>query len=59
MELSAAELAAVAAGPFSDPIIQEYTIDRPLAAAFDWLIEVGLRRVSPITWGERHWKHWR
>ncbi len=43
MELSAAELAAVAAGPFSDPIIQEYTIDRPLAAAFDWLIEVGLR----------------
>ena len=43
MDLSAPDLAAVAAGPFSDPIIQEYAIDRPLATAFDWLIEVGLR----------------
>ncbi|MEW6327543.1 MAG: phosphoribosylformylglycinamidine synthase subunit PurS [Thermodesulfobacteriota bacterium] len=28
---------------FCDPISQEYSIDRPLAAGFDWLIEVGFR----------------
>jgi phosphoribosylformylglycinamidine synthase len=43
MDLKAAELTALAAGPFSDPVIQEYAIDRPLARGFDWLIEVGLR----------------
>ena len=43
MDLSPAELTALAAGPFSDPVIQEYAIDRPLAREFDWLIEVGLR----------------
>ena len=43
INLNAAELAAVAAGPFSDPIIQHYAINRPLATGFDWLIEVGLR----------------
>lgn len=43
IRLSAAELAAVAAGPFSDPIIQHYAINHPLATGFDWLIEVGLR----------------
>ncbi|MBW2674924.1 MAG: phosphoribosylformylglycinamidine synthase, partial [Deltaproteobacteria bacterium] len=37
------ELTAVASGPLSDPIIQEYVIDRGLAAGFDWLIEVGFR----------------
>ena len=41
--LSAAELDEVAAGPLSDPVIQEYTINRPLAKNFDWLIEVGFR----------------
>jgi phosphoribosylformylglycinamidine (FGAM) synthase PurS component len=43
MDLGSDELAALAAGPFSDPVIQEYLIDRPLAREFDWLIEVGLR----------------
>ncbi len=43
MDLSADELKALAAGPFSDPIVQVYAIDRPLARDFDWLIEVGLR----------------
>ena len=37
------ELAAAASGPLSDPIIQEYVIDKGLAAGFDWLIEVGFR----------------
>jgi phosphoribosylformylglycinamidine synthase len=37
------DLVAVAAGPFSDPIIQDYSIDRPLASGFDWLVEVGFR----------------
>ena len=41
--LSPADLAAIAAGPFSDPIIQNYSIDRPLASGFDWLVEVGFR----------------
>ncbi len=41
--LSAAELDDAAAGPLSDPVIQEYTINRPLAKNFDWLIEVGFR----------------
>jgi phosphoribosylformylglycinamidine synthase len=42
-ELSPAELLAAAAGPFSDPIIQDYVIDQPLAESFDFLIEVGFR----------------
>ena len=37
------ELRAAAAGPLSDPVIQEYAINRPLAGRFDWLIEVGFR----------------
>jgi len=41
--LSEAEVKQVAAGPFSDPVIQEYTINQPLARGFDMLIEVGLR----------------
>jgi len=43
MELSPEELERVATGPFLDPIIQEYGIDRPLAHDFDWLIEVGFK----------------
>ncbi len=42
-DLSPEQLEMVASGPFSDPIIQEYAIDRPLAQSFDWLIEVGFR----------------
>jgi len=41
--LSPEELEAIAAGPLSDPIIQEYRIARPLAQEGDWLIEVGYR----------------
>ena len=41
--LSAAELGDAAAGPLSDPVIQQYSINQPLAKNFDWLIEVGFR----------------
>ncbi|WP_224956739.1 phosphoribosylformylglycinamidine synthase subunit PurS [Geomonas subterranea] len=41
--LSAEELTQVAAGPFSDPVIQNYSIDKPAAAGFDYLVEVGFR----------------
>jgi phosphoribosylformylglycinamidine synthase II len=42
-ELSALELQKAAEGPLSDPVIQEFSINRPLAKNFDWLIEVGFR----------------
>ncbi|WP_321371125.1 phosphoribosylformylglycinamidine synthase subunit PurS [uncultured Desulfuromusa sp.] len=42
-DLSSAEVERAASGPFSDPVIQEYTINQPLANNFDMLIEVGLR----------------
>ena len=41
--LSNEEVEQVAAGPFSDPVIQEYAINKPLADDFDMLIEVGYR----------------
>jgi len=41
--LSEAEVEQAAAGPFSDPVIQEYAINSPLASDFDMLIEVGFR----------------
>ena len=41
--LSSEEVAQVAAGPFTDPVIQEYAINQPLASDFDMLIEVGFR----------------
>ena len=41
--LSPAELEQAAAGPFSDPVIQVWSIDRPLAAGFDYAVEVGFR----------------
>jgi len=34
-ELTPEELAAAAAGPFSDPVIQQFSIDRPAAGGFD------------------------
>jgi len=42
-KLSAEELEAVAAGPFSDPVIQGYSIDQAAAVGFDFLVEVGFR----------------
>jgi len=33
-KLSASELQAAAAGPLSDPVIQEYAVNRPLAKAY-------------------------
>ncbi len=42
-QLTDAEVAAAASGPFSDPVIQEVAINRPLAHDFDVLIEVGFR----------------
>ncbi|MGD0022747.1 MAG: phosphoribosylformylglycinamidine synthase, partial [Smithellaceae bacterium] len=42
-ELTATELQEAAAGPLSDPVIQEFSINQPLAKNFDWLIEVGFR----------------
>jgi phosphoribosylformylglycinamidine synthase len=42
-QLSDDDVAAAAAGPFSDPVIQEYAINKPLAHDFDMLIEVGFR----------------
>src|SRR3989339_226578 len=42
-DLTPGDLEAAARGPLSDPIIQEYAVDRGLARGFDWLIEVGFR----------------
>ena len=41
--LSGKELEQAADGPFSDPVIQEWSVDRPLAAGFDVAVEVGFR----------------
>jgi phosphoribosylformylglycinamidine synthase subunit PurSL len=41
--LTQEELQQAAAGPFSDPVIQVWSIDRPLAAGFDFVVEVGFR----------------
>ena len=37
------ELKQAAAGPLSDPVIQRFAVNTPLAGDFDWLIEVGFR----------------
>ena len=42
-QLSDAEVEAAASGPFSDPMIQDVAVNRPLARDFDILIEVGFR----------------
>jgi phosphoribosylformylglycinamidine synthase len=42
-DLTKEELKNAAAGPLSDPVIQYFSINIPLAADFDWLIEVGFR----------------
>jgi phosphoribosylformylglycinamidine synthase len=41
--LSLEEIEKVATGPFLDPIIQEFSIGKPLAHDFDWAIEVGYK----------------
>ena len=43
IDLSGEELKRVATGPFLDPIIQQFSIDTPLARDFDWLVEVGFK----------------
>ena len=37
------EIRLVASEPFTDSVIQEYTIDQPLAREFDYLVEVAFR----------------
>jgi len=41
--LTAEQIEAAANGPFSDPVIQEVAINKPLADNFDMLVEVGYR----------------
>ena len=41
--LTPEELERAACGPLSDPVIQDFTINRGIARGFDWLIEVGFR----------------
>ncbi len=43
MALSSHEKEKLASGPFSDPVIQKYSIGRPLCSDFNWLVEVGLK----------------
>jgi phosphoribosylformylglycinamidine synthase len=43
MDLSPEDLRLLAKGAFTDPIVQECSVDRPLARDFDWLIEVGFK----------------
>jgi phosphoribosylformylglycinamidine synthase len=42
-DLTGEEIERIATGPLLDPIIQEYSIGRPLAHEFDWAIEVGYK----------------
>jgi phosphoribosylformylglycinamidine synthase len=41
--LSAEEIEKVASGPFLDPIIQEFSVGKPIRHDFDWAIEVGYK----------------
>ncbi|MBW2637526.1 MAG: phosphoribosylformylglycinamidine synthase, partial [Deltaproteobacteria bacterium] len=41
--LTGDDLEKIASGPFSDPAIQRYAVDRGIAESFDWLIEVGFK----------------
>ncbi|MCL2760949.1 MAG: phosphoribosylformylglycinamidine synthase subunit PurS, partial [Desulfuromonadales bacterium] len=42
-DLTEEELSSVAKGPFSDPVIQEWRIDEPLAEDFNFAVEIGFR----------------
>jgi phosphoribosylformylglycinamidine synthase len=41
--LTEEEKKAIASGPFSDAIVQEYSMGSQLARGFDWMVEVGYR----------------
>ena len=41
--LTDAQLDMVASGPFTDPVVQEYAVGRPVGGDFDLLLEVGFR----------------
>lgn len=41
--LTEEEKIAVSSGPFSDSVVQEYSLYSPQARGFDWMIEVGFR----------------
>ncbi len=41
--LHADELIALAKGPFSDPIVQNYSINSTFCKEFDWMVEIGFR----------------
>jgi phosphoribosylformylglycinamidine synthase II len=41
--LSAAEAEKAAAGPFFDPIIQDFSVEKSLTQEFDWAVEVGYK----------------
>jgi phosphoribosylformylglycinamidine synthase len=41
--LFAEDLAALAEGPLSDPVIQDFSINSTFCGSFDWMVEVGLR----------------
>lgn len=42
-ELSETQLKFLGENLFLDPIIQEFSIDKPLAKDFEWLIEIGFK----------------
>ncbi|MGB7568440.1 MAG: AIR synthase-related protein [Chitinivibrionales bacterium] len=37
------DLVSLADGPLSDPVIQDYSINRTFCGEFDWMVEVGFR----------------
>jgi phosphoribosylformylglycinamidine synthase len=41
--LTDGELELAAAGPFSDPVIQDFAVDCPIGRDFDFVVEVGFR----------------
>ena len=41
--LSAEEVERAATGPFLDPVIQDFSIGKPIGHEFDWAIEVGYK----------------
>ncbi|MFQ6104464.1 MAG: phosphoribosylformylglycinamidine synthase subunit PurS [Candidatus Glassbacteria bacterium] len=42
-DLNTGELERLGEGLFTDPIVERFTIDEPIASDFSWLIEVGFR----------------
>jgi phosphoribosylformylglycinamidine synthase II len=41
--LFSTDLVALAEGPLSDPIVQDYTINKSFCDTFDWMVEAGFR----------------